>query len=320
MKKALLFLTMTLTLVSANVSVSFNNAKSDKEKEDAFFLQYDLNRDNRLSLEEFPKFLRAKFHIFDRDHNAFVTKQELRSSANAKRKQRKNNSFSNKNHRSFIYYDRNRDGIISKHEMRGNERNSFYRLDRNKDGVITRKEFRSVNRGNVAQKPHKSVANRKSLFSFNHFDRNRDGFIAKHEMSRKLKQQYLRFDFNGDNRLNLAEYRSLLSGKVRQNVKPHQYSRRGDFNSFNYQDLNRDGVITKNEITESLKNRFYEFDMDGNDKISRAEFHQIKNEQDYMEKQHQQDLQNEQYNQRQQDIDYHRNQQDYDTKEESPYY
>lgn len=322
MKKALLFLTMTLTFVSANVTVSFNNAKSDKEKEDAFFLQYDLNRDNRLSLQEFPKFLRSKFHVFDKDHNAYVTKLELRASANAKRNQRKSSSYSNKNknYRSFNSYDRNRDAIISKHEMLGNDRNLFYRLDRNRDGVVTRKEFRQKNRGKVTQRTNKSISDRKSVFSFNHYDRNRDGFIAKHEMSRKLKQQYLRYDFNGDHRLNLAEYRSLLSGKVRQRVKPRQYSRRGHFNSFNYQDLNRDGVITKKEITGSLKNKFYEFDIDGNNKISRSEFHQIKREQNQMENQHQQDLRNQQYDQRQQDMNDRRNQQDYNKKEESPYY
>lgn len=252
MKKILLFLTLTLPLFAGQIS--------QKQKENAFMNKYDRNGDNRISRQELPALIRSKFHSFDTDGNGYISRQELRNSAHKRKNSYRNN---------FNYYDKNRDGIISKHEMRGKERIRFNRLDRNRDRVLTRKEFYRKSFKQHKMNNSNRAFLRRSQKSFNHFDRNRNGLISKNEMSRKLKQNFYYYDKNHDGRLNLQEYRMLLSGKM----PAKRYHKPG---SFDYLDSNADGVLSKKELRGSINLQFYEFDLNGNNLISRQEFKTVK--------------------------------------------
>ncbi len=319
---------------------------SDQEKEDAFFDKYDVNRDNRITRQEMPSFIRSRFNAYDRNRNGFVTRQELRASTIASRKNsskrarkgsfaqldRNNDGFISKNEmpkqmkrkrllydinndgrfskheflqmrkgkvhgrtsygaktktQSFNQFDRNRDGIISKHEMTGVYRNKFYVYDRNRDGVITRKEFyRPLPKSRVTHRTNANLTNN------------------KREMSRKVKRIYANFDANGDGELNLREYRNLINGHVVKKVIQKRV-RTTNPNSFDYHDKNYDGVITKNEMPG---NQFYAFDLNANNKISRQEFRSVKQDQNRQENQHNQNLQNQQNQQNMQDMQDRENQ------------
>ena len=260
MKTKLIFLTLIAPFfVSSQLSAKTGNVN-------VIMKTYDTNYDNRLSPQELPPMMRLQFKNFDTNRDGYISRQEFINSTNANQNRYRNN---------FNYYDKNRDGIISKHEMAGKERKRFYNIDQNGDGVLTRKEFRKNPYLGVTVKSSQKTSMDKSRRFFNHYDRNHNGFISKNEMSAKLKQNFPHYDINNDGMLNLKEYRLLFAGKL----PAKKYHKPG---SFNYLDSNADGMLSKKELSRSSKLHFYEFDLDGNNFISRTEFKTVKREQNQM--------------------------------------
>jgi hypothetical protein len=90
----------------------------------------------------------------------------------------------------FRGMDRNRDGVISRSEWRGNSR-AFENQDWNRDGVLSGREVRANARRNRAGRAEAVDRNRNGVIErgewmgsardFNRLDRNRDGYITSAE-------------------------------------------------------------------------------------------------------------------------------------------
>ena len=263
---------ISLVILSADAKLL-----ADADKEDAFFDKYDLDRNNKVTRQEMPGFMRSRFHLYDYNGDGFVTKVELRRSTIEGRKRvdkgfNQANRVSNGNKLSFNALDRDKDGFISQYEMTQNMISNLPLYDINGDKRLSHSEFIQMRKGKVHSRSSYDNNNKHRNFSFNHFDRNRDGLIVKGEMSNKLKRIYRSYDKNSDGMLNREEYNNLLAGRVIQPKKKKQYVRRGTPGSFYYLDLNRDGFITKDEVTSDFKVRFYAYDINGDNKISHSEF------------------------------------------------
>jgi Ca2+-binding EF-hand superfamily protein len=97
---------------------------------------------------------------------------------------------------AFASIDRNRDGIISRSEWRG-DRAAFLRADRNRDSQITRSEFMNSNAGFVDD----------DLADFDVLDENANGRIERLEW-RGTGPAFNRLDINRDGVLNRREFAS----------------------------------------------------------------------------------------------------------------
>ena len=90
----------------------------------------------------------------------------------------------------FRGMDRNRDGVISRSEWRGNDR-AFQNQDWNRDGVLSGREVRANARRNRNGRAEAVDRNRNGVIErgewmgsareFNRLDRNRDGYITSAE-------------------------------------------------------------------------------------------------------------------------------------------
>lgn len=315
MKRLLLLLGFSLSLFAGNfqigldinnqqakpsLSIQYNNKtpKTQDEKQvDSFIIRYDKNGDHRLSIYEAPQMMRADFARYDKNRNSYISRVELLTQ-NTNAMTPKQHARKQKKFLFFKDFDHNGDGIISRHEMRGQYKHKFNAYDRNRDGVITRKEYRPIRKSQATQRTNQSLAKNKSKRAFDHFDRNRDGLISKHEMSRKIKRIYVNYDSNGDGELNLREYRRLINGRVVKQVKKKRV-RNSNPNAFDFHDKNGDGIITKNEMPG---NQFYAYDLNANNKVTRAEFRSVKQDQTRQENQYKQNLQNQQNEQNMQEM------------------
>ncbi len=270
---------LLLFSLSLTVSHAANTPMTDKEREDAFFNRYDVNRDNRITREEMPGIMRSRFPAYDRNRDGFVTKAELRASTIEGRKRQgklnQHGAMPPVKRLSFNHFDRDRNGLIEPHEMSNKLKRTLHIYDSNRDGMLSRQEYRNYQRGSIStQQNQQGAAAKKAQFTFNHFDRDRNGLITQPEMSHQLKSQLHRYDYNGDGMLNKREYRDLRTGRVGQ-----RYYRKSNPNSFNYLDSDGNGYLSQQELSVRPQYQFFAMDINGDNKITRQEFRQAKQDQ-----------------------------------------
>jgi Ca2+-binding EF-hand superfamily protein len=176
---------------------------------------------------------------------------------------------------TFSAIDRNRDDAISRSEWRTDLTPiSFARMDRNHDGVVTRDEFANP-------LPEGSAEAR-----FGDLDLNRDGVVARAEwVGESLPFELL--DRNRDNRITVDEYvNPPAAGAVEMrfadldrnhNGVVNRGEWRGETQSFDLVDRNRDNRITLDEYTNQLTGgaaelRFNTLDRNHNGILNRGEW------------------------------------------------
>lgn len=147
----------------------------------------------------------------------------------------------------FQSMDRDRDGVITRAEWRG-DLQSFRQHDRNNDGVLSGQEvWTDATQGNDLSA------------AFARTDRNGDRLISRDEWAGDL-QTFERVDSNDDGRISLSEF---LGDDV--------VGTSGNRPRFNELDANRNGVVTANEWTGSRAD-FRAIDADGDGVVTRAEY------------------------------------------------
>ena len=138
-------------------------AKQQHEHRKGPFVDFDMNKDGKLSPKEVKGPLKEDFKILDKNHDGFLTKPEVQPPKCQDREVRQDNRFKNKpdqnrlndrpNHHQlndnqngkkdagpFKDLDQNNDGKLSKEEVRGPLENDFKRFDKNSDGYLTQDE------------------------------------------------------------------------------------------------------------------------------------------------------------------------------------
>ncbi|CAF2495915.1 unnamed protein product [Rotaria sp. Silwood2] len=127
--------------------------------------------------------------------------------------------YSNSLQAAFVQSDRNRDGVLDRHEFRNFL--DFQNADRNQDGRISYGEF-----ANIAA-PNLYVPPRNAAQAFRIADQNHDGFLDRRELADFSDFQYA--DLNHDGRVDPNEMRMFLASNQMANYSPyyqgqqHQY-------------------------------------------------------------------------------------------------
>jgi hypothetical protein len=98
--------------------------------------------------------------------------------------------------RSFKKIDRNRDGYVSRREVRRYEKKNHYR------GYERRANYRNGSYSNTRYDKSKMLI---TSGTFRKYDRNQDGYIKKKEAKRAIKRRFDRADRNHDGYLSKRE-------------------------------------------------------------------------------------------------------------------
>jgi Ca2+-binding EF-hand superfamily protein len=174
----------------------------------------------------------------------------------------------------FDGMDRNRDGVITRDEWRGNDQ-SFSNEDWNGDGVLSgdevrpgaRKPSRARNTGHGRN--HDGTVNQQDVLikqRFNGYDRDGDGRISQTEWRTGSGDSALfqRLDANRDRNLTLAEYTSGVGAQGGPSAR------------FSDVDRNHDNWITRNEWNMNEAD-FNGLDANRDNRISQTEFQAYSN-------------------------------------------
>jgi len=157
---------------------------------------------------------------------------------------------------SFGEQDNNGDARVTLPEARGAALGFFAYLDVNADGWVTRDEL-------MARAPRWRQA--RSLTRFTLLDRDHDGSLASWETSFS-PGQFARLDRDGDRRLSRGEWWEA------HERGPHGAGDTAAWRSrFWRQDLNRDGLVTRDEVIAHADQRFMRRDSDRNGVLTRDE-------------------------------------------------
>lgn len=222
------------------------------------FREMDINRDGVITRNEWRGSAQS-FDVHDWNGDDRLSGEEVRTGNRRFETQPPEqdfdpddaDGFTNWTEAGFRSLDHNRDGRINANEWHyGTE--VFYRVDQNRNGALERAEFLATdvdddredrfeyldaNGNNTIERNewHGSAA------SFNALDRNRNGVLTRLEVSGQAapqpqpRDQFASLDVNRNNVISADEW---------------HWSRR----SFEMQDTNRDGVLTRQELTVAEAN------------------------------------------------------------------
>ena len=146
----------------------------------------------------------------------------------------------------FAEYDANEDGVLTADEVPDALWEHLVRADADGDGSITPEELGSLRLDHRSHDP------------FAEFDANEDGVLTVDEVPEALWEHLVRADVNGDGSITPEELAAL-----RLDHRSHD-----PFAEF---DANEDGVLTVDEVPESLWEHLVRADADGDGSITPAE-------------------------------------------------
>ncbi len=110
----------------------------------------------------------------------------------------------------FAAIDANSDGVVTRDEMRSNAEAVFAAMDGNNDGSLTHDEYMSVRMGpQLGGNPARMEARQKEKSArFWKMDTNRDGKVDRAEFLRGAEARFAAADRNGDGKITPAEFRA----------------------------------------------------------------------------------------------------------------
>ena len=212
------------------------------------FEALDLNKDNKLSVEEFIKVVEPP--VTPEDAPGLPPLEERRSRARAE----------------FQNLDTNRDGFVERGEAEALVHSEFNNYDTDRDNKITEPEVRLI----IQRAMQREAAERQQAEA-----RRRQGMMTLNEFIDMQLRQSDELDKNKDTKISGAEYVVLAGpadGPQAKNLLPFDMRKQIAMRKFAEIDTNKDGQIDRVELTAYALKLFAEMDLNKDRFISEEEF------------------------------------------------
>ncbi|MHC4225093.1 MAG: EF-hand domain-containing protein [Planctomycetota bacterium] len=225
----------------------------------------DKDGDGKLSAEEQPQGGRLDLSKADKNGDGFVDLFEMTITLSRFQGQRGKGGRGGRGGMFDLErlkrMDLNQDGKIDASEWKGPER-AFRQLDTDQDGAISLKEIK------VAAKKMKGWRGRPGDALFRRMDQDGDRRISREEWKLPA-EQFDKFDRNGDGFITADEVALLGNQGRRGGPGPDARSGKDSAHFLQRFDSNRDGQVTRDEFPH--ERRFAEIDTDGDGILSKEE-------------------------------------------------
>jgi len=212
------------------------------------FESLDLNKDNKLSVEEFIKVVEPPATAADAP--GLPPLEERRSRARAE----------------FQNLDTNRDGFVERAEAEALVHAEFNNYDTDRDNKVTEPEVRLI----VQRSLQREAAERQQVEA-----RRRQGMMTLNEFTDMQLRQGDELDKNKDTKISGPEYVTLAGpadGPQAKNLLPYDMRKQIAMRKFAEIDTNKDGLIDRVELTAYALKQFGEMDLNKDRFISEEEF------------------------------------------------
>jgi Ca2+-binding EF-hand superfamily protein len=162
LKVGMLFVLMA-SLVSLGANAQAPGGNKDRQQPpstEELIKMMDSNKDGKLSVKEVKGPLKDDFSKIDTNKDGFITKAELDKAPKPNGKggkqqgqQQSNSEKKEPNMEELIkMMDSNKDGKLSKEEVKGPLEKDFAKIDTNKDGFLTKVELEKAPKQNKGEK------------------------------------------------------------------------------------------------------------------------------------------------------------------------
>ncbi|MCU0690154.1 MAG: EF-hand domain-containing protein [Polyangiaceae bacterium] len=216
----------------------------------AMFAQADRDGDGKLTREEAQSAAGRRFKSADKNGDGTLDDQEL-SALRAR-----GMGAPGKGPRDasrFRQMDKNGDGTLSKDEVPGFLADRFDDIDADHDGKVTHDELRAAH---VGKGPGGGMGFARG-WRFQQMDKNGDGVVGKDEATARLAQRFDVLDADHDGKLTHGE---LRAGR-----------RRGFGYGGGFADVDGDGKVTLQEMTDAASKQFARADANGDGVVTAEE-------------------------------------------------
>lgn len=211
------------------------------------FEQLDVNKDNKLTVDEFLKVAEPPFSS---DGPGIPPVEERRNRARAE----------------FNNLDTNRDGLIERGEAEALVHAEFNQYDTDRDNKVTEPELRLI----VQRSLQREAVERQQAEA-----RRRQGMMAISEFIDMQLRSADQLDKNGDGKVSQQEYAALAGpadGPQAQGLPPYELRRKIAMAKFAEIDSNKDGQIDRVEWTAHAVHQFMQIDLNKDRFLNEEEF------------------------------------------------
>ena len=211
------------------------------------FEQLDVNKDNKLTVDEFLKVAEPPFSS---DGPGIPPVEERRNRARAE----------------FNNLDTNRDGLIERAEAEALVHAEFNQYDTDRDNKVTEPELRLI----VQRSLQREAVERQQAEA-----RRRQGMMAISEFIDMQLRSADQLDKNGDGKVSQQEYAALAGpadGPQAQGLPPFELRRKIAMAKFAELDANKDGQIDRVEWTAHAVSQFMHIDLNKDRFLNEEEF------------------------------------------------
>jgi len=207
----------------------------------------DVNKDGKLTLEEFMKVAEPPF---SQDGPGAPSLEERRARARAE----------------FETLDTNRDGVVDRAEAEALVHAEFNQYDTDRDNKVTEPELRLI----VQRALQREAVERQQAEA-----RRRQGLVAINDFIDLKLRSADQLDKNNDGKISQQEYAAVAGpadGPQAQGLPPYELRRKIAMMRFQEIDTNKDGVLDRVELTAEAVNEFMRMDLNKDRFISEDEF------------------------------------------------